>query len=759
MSNQKVLLHLGTYEDADYQGRLAGLSAGLQVSWKSRLSTPGTIAELEMQCKAANVSGVVCSNQQFLEKLLHAQSDFTPPNNRRGITLDDYQGSLLHTPRDNLPVVIINPLANLITVPWATPAARRFVKKIAKPSDWFPQTKFNWQVATPANLPEIYQRWKNEATIISVDIETPIPNPLRTINCVGYCAYFPRTHTTECIVIPFTDVYFLEWIRKFNRLEQPKIFQNGLYDNLYFLRFNAPCYNWLHDTQHLFHSWYSEFPKRLDFITAFALRNIRYWKDDGKTGNITDYYRYNAQDCWATLNAYLSLLSECDDFALRNYVMEFPLVFPCLTCEVEGLAVDMERFATVKAEKEQKLVVAIADFQKMIAADNFNVASPKQMKNLFTVLGCDFGSTDKAATLKAQAAHPLNNRILSASESIKKDKKLISTYFVEDKLWYGRIYYKLNPAGTDTARLASSESSYWCGFQIQNFPRGDSFKQVVIADNGWLLCEIDKAQSEARCVGYLSGEEKLIKLVESDKDYHSWNASAFFGIAYEEIWDPLAKGGKGKAIDTVVRDLSKRTNHGANYNMGKRVMLDTMGPKLVSTAKVTLKLKGSLLDVCQYLLDVYEKTYPKVKGIYYDSIISRIERTGKLVSPLGWTRIFFAKPSKQNKPALNAAVAHEPQNLSVAIINEEFYNVWHCQIYGNYYSNGVRHEYDLRGLIRIKAQIHDSIFFQYKETKTPAMVEALMQTKVSIVGADGITRIMLIPSDISAGKNRWSELK
>jgi hypothetical protein len=39
-----------------------------------------------------------------------------------------------------------------------------------------------------------------------------------------------------------------------------------------------------------------------------------------------------------------------------------------------------------------------------------------------------------------------------------------------------------------------------------------------------------------------------------------------------------------------LRDLSKRTNHGANYNMGGSVMLDTMGPKRVAQAKLVLKL-------------------------------------------------------------------------------------------------------------------------------------------------------------------------
>lgn len=777
MSNQQILLHLGVPEEENYDKRLASLTAGKQVAWKRRLSTPDTVAELEFQCKAHHVSGIVCTNPVFLDRLLRAQPDFSPPNNKRGITLDDYQGSLMYTPREKIPVVILNPLANLITVRYATVAAKRFISKLTDPESWLPTTKFTWALAELATIESTYETWKQRSALISIDIETIVGDVQRRINCVGFCAYFPDTHTTECLVIPFTDMLRIQWVRNFCQLPQPKVFQNGLYDNLYLLRWGCPVHNWLHDTQHMFHSWYSEFPKRLDFITAFTVRNSRYWKDDGKSGSIMDYYRYNAQDCWATLNSYLAMLQEAPEYAFNNYVTEFPLVFPCLTCEVEGLAIDMERLATVKLLKEKEVEDRNVKFQTMIAAPGFNVNSPKQVKSLFGVLGLGhLPDTAAASMLKAQASTPFNGKILDELTKIRQARKLVSTYFKPEKFWNQRLYYKLNPAGTDTGRLASSESSFWCGLQIQNIPRGDAVKQCVVSDKGWLLAEIDKAQSEARCVGYLSGETKLIELVESTHDYHSWNAAAFFGVPYETIYDEAT----GKTINKTIRDLAKRTNHGANYNMGAWMMLNTMGPKNVSVAKVTLKLRLSLESTCQYMLDKYSATYPRVKGIWYENMVKDVEVTGKLVSQLGWTRIFFLKP-RSSKPALNSVVAHNPQNLSVALINLEFYNVWRCQIYGEFFRHSVEtirlgwfterlriakervlETLDFRGIIRIKAQIHDSIFFQYLETATwvpKKLRDTLMDTRISVRGADGISRSMYIPSDISAGKNRWSELK
>lgn len=763
------LLHLGAlHENANdnpwVAQRLAKLTAGQEVSWKQRVGMPDTITEIEWQCRAAKLDGVVCTEEGFLEKLLYAQEDFKPPQGRKQITLDDYQGSLLFTPKERIPVVILNPLYNLITVPWAEPAAKRFVSKLSRAGSWYRATEFTWTLARPDSIECIYQRMLRNAAILGVDIETIRDDPDRRISCICFAAYYPNSHTTEVVVIPFTDMFWWSWVQKFCDLETPKVFQNGLYDNLYLLRWGCPVRNWLHDTQHLFHSMFTEYPKRLDFISAYALRKIRYWKDDGKTGNLQDYYRYNAMDGWATVNSYISLLTEAEPYALRNYQEEFPLVYPALTCEIDGLKVDMQRLSVVKAQKEQEVNNGITEFQQMIAAPGFNVGSWQQMLELFKVLGIRETATGKAHMLRAKATSMFNERILTAATDIKEEAKLLSTYLVPRKFWNGRLHYKINPAGTDTWRLASTESSYWCGLQIQNMPRGDSIKQCLTSDPGWLLAEIDKAQSEARCVGYLSGETKLIEVVEGPHDFHAFNAQQFFGVPYDTIYSDEFH----KTINKDLRDLSKRTNHGANYNMGGGVMLDTMGPKYVSKAKVLLRIPGTLRKVCAVLLSRYAETYPRVKKEWYDSVVSEIKLTGRLVSPTGCTRIFFGKPWA-DKRNLNSAVAHGPQHLSAVILNREWYDFWHCQMYGWMWrgwqqGNGQRIDFDLRGIARLKANIHDSILFQYKKGKKyenlPQQVaDTIMNTRIDVTDPFKITRSMYIPVDVSCGKDRWSELK
>ena len=104
-----------------------------------------------------------------------------------------------------------------------------------------------------------------------------------------------------------------------------------------------------------------------------------------------------------------------------------------------------------------------------------------------------------------------------------------------------------------------------------------------------------------------------------------------------------------------------------------------------------------------------------------------------------------------NKQALNAAVAHGPQNLSVSVINPTFYRIWRDSVYG-----------DLRDRVRLKAQIHDSIFYEYKGAEVPAIIKERMNNPIPVTDVHGTVRTMTIPVDMSIGDGAakfWSDIK
>jgi len=701
------------------------------------------LGAIAARVKQADADAIICTCPITLVTLLSTQPDFRHPLDKRGskrkLALDDYAGSfftisahqLNHTKDVN--VLILNPLIQLVSTPAGPFIFKRFVSKITAPDKWFPQNPFTFQIWTARDSEALIAKFSS-ALLISVDIETYVGDPERRIHCVGYCGLWPDG-SSHSVVVPFHDMLAHSFVRHINSNRVAKVMQRGIYDNVYFARWNVPCNNYIYDTLNLFHCWYSELPKRLDFITAFTVRKIRFWKDDS-AGSEHNLFEYNARDCWATLHAWMALVTEVPQWAITNYLLEFPMVFPSLHCALDGIAVDKKVFDERKLAAE---VALEAQARKLAAwfGPAFNPSSPVQCKNLLRVLGMkQVESADAKSMTACAAVHPFNELIITAVTGYRKQAKLLSTYFKWDKFWNGRLYYSLDPAGTDTGRLASSESSFWTGLQIQNIPAGTAIKSWLVPDPGWLIAENDYSQSEARCVGYMSGCESLIRLLESDKDYHKANASAFFGVPYEKVDKPL-------------RQLAKRVGHGANYSMGPAVLLETMGPKSVAEARILLKLpaKWSLVQVCQHLLSTYEIAYPEVKKDWYHEIKREISITKKLKSPMGWTRYFFNDPVK-SKPAMNAAVAHGPQNLSVFIINNVFYRLWSDSVYG-----------DLRGTLRIKAQIHDSILYTYRGDDVPSIISKRMQHSVKVKDCHGTVRNMLIPNDCNSGVSSWGALK
>jgi DNA polymerase I-like protein with 3'-5' exonuclease and polymerase domains len=507
-------------------------------------------------------------------------------------------------------------------------------------------------------------------------------------------------------------------------------------------------------------------PKRLDFITAFAVRNVEYWKKEGQTGNLEDYFRYNARDGWATANTFISLISEVPDYAITNYCQEFPLVFPCHQAEMTGIQIDLVQLEKLKKEQEEKLlerktslgIMTKSPISKKTKEYLFNPSSIVQVARLMKVLGCDTAKgTGEIQLKKAMFQHSLNTKILGAILEYRKARKLVSTYLVPEKFWKGRCYYALNPHGTDTARLASTESQFagWgkdttlAGLQIHNIPRDRDdieIKSMFMSDTGFLFGEGDYEQAEARDVAYLSGDQALLDTVESGKDFHSVNVERFFGVPYAEIYDDTT----GDILNIPLRYLSKRVNHGSNYNMGWQVLIDTMGLENIYRAQKLLKLNQywGPRKIAEFLLEAYSNAYPTIKTDYYDSIKYSVATTRKLISPLGWVRYCFSDPSK-NKQALNSYVAHPSQNLNAGCLNKAWMRVFK--------EVAIKEPKDFK----LCAQIHDSIIFQYKIGRTDLVrrVQECMLFSIRVKDCKGIERDFRVPVAMKAEANRWSEIK
>lgn len=749
-------------------GMLRASLAGHEIVYP-RTTQNGLIKVYIMEARAQKADAVIVVHSHLLKNLIAASGHPSAT-----ATLNDYRGSIFEM--DGMKFLVLDALKNIYAKEHGKFVTEVWVNKITQQKktptegpfnyvDFYGNEEFIYQCAErslltgvdietvkwPIDLP----KWKSHCNLIGVsdvgmwaisDEATPKKAKpfIPLIDMVGYTFIFKKEDGSLGSISTTVrfDIEGIAHVRKLNNTAAPKVMQNGGYDSTYFVRFGCPLHNYIFDTFTLMHAWYSELPRDLGFISSLFLKNHLYWKDEIDENRM----EYCAKDTYSTAWAFLIMQRQAPTWARENYKMKFKHVFLNLTCGLEGFKVDLDERLKLLLKYKEIYEQELAELRAMVHPQ-FNPASSDQCTRLFQALSDGtITSSDKITMKKLSNQHPLLAIIIAKINLVRESKKKISTYINAD-LFNDRLLFEINSSGTETGRDASKASNLWVGTQAQNLD--NRMRSMYIADDGWVLCASDGSQAESRTTAYISRDEGLIESVETSPDFHSKNCSLFFGIPFEKIWDTA----KGKTLDKALRDLSKRVNHGANYNMTEYMLLLTMGAKYVREARDLLGLSKRLrlTDVCKYLLSRFDLAYPNVRGRYYDEVIAEVQQTGKLVTPceeLPWTRLTFRKPSrdKADKSALNELVASKPQGLSALIIREgafDFFMKWQIE----------------RQVVRMKNLVHDEVQYQIKED-SPFAKEAghdlsmFMSRPYTVFG-----RTLVIPcGDPIVGK-RLSEVK
>jgi DNA polymerase I-like protein with 3'-5' exonuclease and polymerase domains len=719
-----------------------------------------TIGELLHKAKLGSCAAILLCNRDTLKHCV--------PGNKP--TLDKWRGTRLDF---SIPVIIINKLEHINTVPHGEWLLLRDLDKFK--SIHIPSAKFDFTVLT--TIQQFNQAYNilSQSIIIVSDLETatqkiidpedgtPVEAGKTWISCAGYTAIMNNLsmHTFVLPLVNFGQEHWLtrneyvkaiQFMQEVNALPQPKCMHNGMYDATHALVYHAPYNNYILDTMAMQHAEFAELEKTLDFTASIELPDYKQWKDDSEDASakkdIQKYWGYNAKDNWYTARVLLAKLRNMPAYARKNYALKFKLVYPALYCNFEGFLIDNNKRAVLRAERLTKLEGARDRLKVMFADPNFNPGSWQQVsKYIYDVFGAkkpNIGKSKSCTDEKNLSAvaeqHPLLALLTKDIIDYREAQKAIGTYF-DFLQMNGRLLYALNPWGTETERMACNSSSFWCGTQIQNIPL--YAKPILIADPGFELAEPDMNKAEARCTAYLSQELDLIKALENtEKDFYKQLGTLFFQMPYETVTDDFRN------------NVLKRVNHGANYMMQENTFIETVGVAILHEAAAILNIKlvpvptknkkdeMTIKGFAKMLLESYHKPFPRIRK-WYKEVYNEVLTTGQLVSVFGHVRKFFGKIDK-NHQILRSAVAHIPQNLSVTIINECMWRVYTEILLPS------------NGEFRLKAQIHDSMPFQYKKEKRDYYIPKVIECMKMDVKVHG--RILRIPCDAKIG-DVWGDLK
>lgn len=696
-------------------------------------------------------------------------------------TLDAYRGSRLNFP---IPAIVINKLNHIHSIPHGQFLLERDLKKLSQLDSKAPNFSF-----TMLDKQEYYPQVLAEmatSILTAYDVETKTfgeiskgtkeedPEKYKAGNTVITCASWACLLPSGIIktyVLPLVDFDVDHWreegqyekaiqfLQQANKLATNKVMHNGLYDCTHSIAYHAEPYQYCLDTMAMAHAEYSELPKTLDFVASLHLPYYIQWKDEAekasKERDIKAYWTYNAKDSWHTLLICIEQLRNMPVYAKHNFADKFKLVYPSLYCAFEGFKVDVKRRKELREEASIKLNKSLALLRTYVADPNFNPGSYKQVeKYVYHVfggvkpkIGKSKAGTDEKNLAAVGDQHPLLALLTTNIIEYKGEQKAIGTYF-NFLLKNGRLLWALNPFGAETERMACNSSNFWCGTQVQNIPK--YAKDFLVADDGFLLVEMDNKQSEGRCTAYVAEDLALIKALEDPVyDFYKTLGTLFFQIPYEEVTDFF----RNKVLKKIV--------HGTNYMMGAKTFKENIGVqilhetasilgfKLVPKPSLKRKEEKTILGFCKELLDKYHVPFPKVREWYKD-IYYEIKTTSKLKSPLGHVRHFFGDIEKDHN-MLRSAVAHQPQNLSVSILNIGFWKIYKHMVVKPNKDSGIE-----VGDFRLKAQIHDSILAQYRIEKKSICLKTMKRLMDNPVEVKG--RELRIPVDAKTGTD-WKNCK
>jgi uracil-DNA glycosylase family 4 len=532
-----------------------------------------------------------------------------------------------------------------------------------------------------------------DASIISYDIEV-----LGTeVSCISLgCEHFTRS-------IPFvkggTDCFDPDdeiaiWTMIAEILEDTKVCkvgQNILFDS-HFLhhKYGIRSRN-IDDTMIGMGILYPDFPKGLDFITSIYTKEP-YYKDDGKKwfkfgGHMEDLWLYNAKDSAVTLEAHTPIQKDLKRQGnTQTYEWQLKLVEPLLYMQERGIRIDVEgkKLASIKATEQVEVLEA--ELLKLTGTP-LNANSSQQLQDYFYYkkrIKPYINRKTHKPTVDINALKRIARKGVDEAQIILKIrtlKKLQSTYYEMKLSEDGRMRCSYNPVGTVSLRLSSSKDIFGVGGNSQNLPK--AFKRLMLADEGYIIYEVDLSQAENREVAYFAPEPLMIKAFEEGIDIHSQTASLISGLPYDEV---IAQNKEnipcpiGGGIYTW-RFWGKKTNHGLNYDEGYK----------------TFAFINEIPDhEARVMVERYHQIYPGVRQNYHTWVKSQLAKDRSLTNPYGHKRLFM---DRWGDELFKSAFSFLPQSTTAHKINVD----------GIEY---IYYDQDLFRYVELLNQVHDSTAFQ-----------------------------------------------
>ena len=443
-----------------------------------------------------------------------------------------------------------------------------------------------------------------------------------------------KAHTAYYLPFPENQQEAQDLIHRFKTVFEneniEKIGQNIKYDILVLKNYNINVEGDLFDTMLAHYLLQPDMRHNMNFLAEYLLayKPVSIEELIGKKGknqrtmrsvDLEKIKEYAAEDADITWQLAEKLRTELKKNYLLDlyYEIEMPLIPVLADMEYKGVSLDVD-FLNNYSKTLQQRIVEIEKNIYLLAGEEFNIASPKQLgvilfdklkiTNKPPLTKTKQYKTGEDIIIKFRDKHEIIDKILS----FRGLKKLLSTYvdalplLVNSKT--NRIHTSFNQTVAATGRLSSSNPN------LQNIPIREAEgrevrKAFTASDNEHVFLSADYSQVELRLMAHLSQDTNMLEAFKSGLDIHTATAAK---ILKKEISE----------ITKEERSQAKSANFGIIYG--------------ISAFGLSQNVNISRSDA-KKLIDGYFETYPNVK-IFMDRSIEMARKQGYVKTLLGRKR-------------------------------------------------------------------------------------------------------------------------
>jgi DNA polymerase-1 len=284
------------------------------------------------------------------------------------------------------------------------------------------------------------------------------------------------------------------------------------------------------------------------------------------SGNLTKaQLDYAAEDVFRLLRIRDVLKRKLQQASLTQAALiEFSVVLPEATCELNGMPVDRDAWLKVADHHQresrrlaEELLYELPHPKGLMTlpgmSGSWNLNSPDQLLQALRLAGCDVPDTSRNTLAMQAGKFEVLKKVLEHRTHTTRLKM-----FGND--WLGYVHPKTGRVHTSYYSLLASGRYSSSDPNLQQIPREKRYRACFKAPPGKVFVLADYSGIEMRLVAEVSGDERLIKVFQNDQCAHYSTASLVMQ----------------KPVDQITgeeRQMAKPVNFGFCYGMREKTFV------------------------------------------------------------------------------------------------------------------------------------------------------------------------------------------